>query len=96
MATDADAGREEEGLPVGVGGVEEFDGVEPSWLAVYLGQRVMPQFYDPMADALPVDELERRLQNVREQVASTAQRMPSHEDFLARYCPASTRMEAQA
>ena len=27
--------------------------LEPSWLAVYFGQRVMPTGYDPLADALP-------------------------------------------
>jgi tryptophan 7-halogenase len=67
--------------------------LEPSWLAVYFGQRVMPRAHDPMADALPADELERRLGSVREQIQSAVLRMPEHAEFLARYCPASTRKE---
>jgi len=62
--------------------------LEPSWLAVYFGQRVMPTAWDPQADALDGAELQRQLQSVREQVQSTVVRMPTHEEFLARYCPA--------
>jgi tryptophan halogenase len=70
--------------------------LEPSWLAVYFGQRVMPRAHDPMADALPVDELDRRLGAVREQIQSAVLRMPEHAEFLARYCPASMRRETPA
>jgi len=62
--------------------------LEPSWLAVYFGQRVMPTAWDPLADALDGAEMQRQLQSVREQVQSTVVRMPTHEEFLARYCPA--------
>ena len=63
--------------------------LEPSWLAVYFGQRVMPQGYDPLADALDGAEAARQLQSVHEQVQSAVVRMPTHEDFLQRYCPAA-------
>jgi tryptophan halogenase len=62
--------------------------LEPSWLAVYFGQRVMPRGYDSLADSLDGGELARRLQAVREQVSTAAARMPGHEDFLSQYCPA--------
>jgi len=62
--------------------------LEPSWLAVYFGQRVMPEAWDPLADAPEGAAVARQLQSVREQVQSTAVRMPTHEEFLARYCPA--------
>ena len=62
--------------------------LEPSWLAVYLGQRVMPEGYDPMADAADAGELERTLRAVRERIQTAVVRMPTHEDFLKRYCPA--------
>ena len=62
--------------------------LEPSWLAVYFGQRVMPTAWDPLADALDGAEAQRQLQAVREQVQSTVVRMPTHEEFLAKYCPA--------
>jgi len=62
--------------------------LEPSWLAVYFGQRVMPTAWDPLTDAMDALELQRQLLAVREQVQSTVVRMPTHEEFLAKYCPA--------
>jgi tryptophan halogenase len=62
--------------------------LEPSWLAVYFGQRVMPTAYDPLADALPPADLTSKLQAVRDQVHGAVAAMPRHEDFLAQYCPA--------
>jgi tryptophan 7-halogenase len=62
--------------------------LEPSWLAVYFGQRVMPTGYDPLADALPPADLTSKLQAVRDQVHGAVAAMPRHEDFLAQYCPA--------
>jgi tryptophan 7-halogenase len=62
--------------------------LEPSWLAVYFGQRVMPTGYDPLADALDKSLLDRKLDDVREQARLTALRMPDHETFLKAYCPA--------
>ena len=62
--------------------------LEPSWLAVYFGQRVMPDAYDPLADALPPADLTSKLQAVRDQVHGAVAAMPRHEDFLAQYCPA--------
>ncbi len=62
--------------------------LEPSWLAVYFGQRVMPDGHDPLADAMPSADLSGRLHAVRDQVQATVAAMPRHEDFLAQYCPA--------
>jgi tryptophan halogenase len=63
--------------------------LEPSWLAVYLGQRVVPTGYDSLADALDANELDRRTRAMREQIEQAVARMPSHEQFLSSYCPAS-------
>jgi tryptophan halogenase len=62
--------------------------LEPSWLAVYFGQRVMPTAYDPLADAIGGEDLKARLQSVREQIQTAVVHMPTHEEFLQRYCPA--------
>jgi tryptophan halogenase len=62
--------------------------LEPSWLAVYLGQRVIPRHYDPLADAVDGAALARKLQQVREQIRTAAFRMPEHANFLKSYCPA--------
>jgi tryptophan halogenase len=63
--------------------------LEPSWLAVYFGQRVMPVGYDLLADALDAAELERRTRALREQIEQAVERMPTHEQFLRTYCPAN-------
>jgi tryptophan halogenase len=63
--------------------------LEPSWLAVYLGQRVDPTGYDPLADAVDAQALSRKMQQVREQIQTAAVRMPGHEEFLRSYCPAA-------
>ena len=63
--------------------------LEPSWIAVYLGQRVLPADCDPRVDAFNAVEVAQRLQDVRERVADAVAKMPAHEDFLAQYCPAA-------
>ena len=62
--------------------------LEPSWIAVYFGQRVVPRAYNPLADVLPADELDSRLTTVRNQISDAVAGMPTHEEFLAEYCPA--------
>jgi tryptophan halogenase len=62
--------------------------LEPSWLAVYFGQRVMPRGYDSMADGANGDELAKHLQGIRERIHNAVVRLPRHEDFLQAYCPA--------
>jgi tryptophan halogenase len=64
--------------------------LEASWLAVFLGQRVMPAGYDLLADALDTTELERRTRTMREQIEQAVARMPTHERFLSSYCPANS------
>ncbi len=61
--------------------------LEPSWLAVYFGQRIMPTAWDPLADAMEPGEVTNQLQSVREQIQSSVVRMPTHEEFLQQYCP---------
>jgi len=62
--------------------------LEPSWLAVYFGQRVMPHGYDVRADAPPDAEVGASLARVREQIQTAAARTTGHEEFLRLYCPA--------
>src|SRR4051812_38797159 len=62
--------------------------LEPSWLAVYFGQRVMPRGYDPRLDAVPDDDVTQQLAQIHDKVAAATARMPDHEEFLRSYCPA--------
>ena len=62
--------------------------LEPSWLAVYLGQRIMPESWDARADLPPESDLRKLLQQTRQKVADTAGSMQDHAAFLQEYCPA--------
>ena len=55
---------------------------EPSWLAVLLGQRVMPRAANPAAHRLPAGELASRLARLRTGIHGIVSRMPSHQAFL--------------
>ncbi|MFN3816430.1 tryptophan halogenase family protein [Brevundimonas sp.] len=61
---------------------------ESSWLAVLIGQNVMPERYDPLVDALPEDGVARAMDELRRAVRAAADAMPDHAEFLARHCAA--------
>jgi tryptophan halogenase len=60
----------------------------PSWVAVFLGQNMGPRSYDPIVSTLPGDEVGNSLESMRTAMERAASRMPTHEEFLTRYCPA--------
>ncbi|HVJ03447.1 MAG TPA: tryptophan halogenase family protein [Sphingomonas sp.] len=61
---------------------------ESSWIAVLRGQGVAPQGWDPLVDALDVDQLRVMAERIRTIFARAADAMPRHADYLARHCPA--------
>jgi tryptophan 7-halogenase len=61
---------------------------EDSWLAVMLGQNLIPERYDPLVDMLPQDNTVTALRRMRELVRQAAESLPGHEDFIARHCAA--------
>jgi tryptophan 7-halogenase len=61
---------------------------EHSWIAVMLGQGIDPSGYDPLADALPVENLRRFVQRARDVVSKTAHAMPLHQSFIDQHCSA--------
>ncbi|WP_375271057.1 tryptophan halogenase family protein [Sphingomonas sp.] len=61
---------------------------EASWVAVLLGQGVVPEGWDRLADATPAREIDARFERLRALFADAAHRMPRHEEYLARHCPA--------
>jgi tryptophan halogenase len=56
---------------------------EPSWVAVYLGQGVMPGAWDQRADALDPVGLGQAMDQLRAQIAAEVGRMPDHAAWLA-------------
>jgi tryptophan halogenase len=62
--------------------------LETSWHAVYLGQRVTPDRYDPLVDNLETDEVRRQVREIRGLVQKAADAMPTHQAFIERHCAA--------
>jgi tryptophan halogenase len=60
-----------------------------SWLAVLIGQGILPQAYDRQADRAPLDEVAARLADLRERIATNAAALPAHAEFIQSYCSAS-------
>ena len=61
--------------------------LDASWVAVYLGQRVIPQGHDMRADAPGAESLVAGMVKLHGQIAEIAGAMPDHAEYLARYCP---------
>jgi tryptophan halogenase len=57
-----------------------------SWVAVMLGQGVVPRTVDPVVAGLPVAEVEAKLALLRKAMNDYADSTPSHADLLQRYC----------
>ncbi|QAY78098.1 tryptophan halogenase family protein [Sphingosinicella sp. BN140058] len=60
---------------------------EESWVQVLIGQG-LDMHYDPMVDMIPEAEVANHLRDIEEVIADVAERMPRHEDFIARQCRA--------
>jgi tryptophan halogenase len=78
------------------GVVEQYrDGLftPPSWLAVYLGQGLTPEHYNPLADAMPVERLLETLDELHGDIRDRVDAMPKHATFLARYANAAEASE---
>ena len=55
----------------------------PSWVAVLLGQRVMPEGYDPLVDSLDDARVIEAMRSLRASYVRAAEAMPGHAAFLA-------------
>ncbi len=64
--------------------VDYRDGLfkEPSWLAVYFGQRILPDGFDPVVEAIDPTESAQRLSTLRQAIARAVEAMPTHEAWL--------------
>jgi tryptophan halogenase len=54
----------------------------PSWVAVMLGQQIVPKSYDPLVDTLPDNELIRAMTDLRRGYEETALRLPLASDYI--------------
>lgn len=56
--------------------------LDASWIAVYLGQRVVPQHVDPLSMQISDSDLKQRFARIRDACKIATQRIPLHADFL--------------
>jgi tryptophan 7-halogenase len=57
-----------------------------SWVAVMIGQNVIPRAVDPVIANLAMSEVEPKLELLRRAMNNFADGLPSHEESLQRYC----------
>lgn len=57
---------------------------EPSWIALLLGQGIVPEGYDPRADISAPDALERAMTGLADEINRLAHAMPGHAEALRR------------
>lgn len=60
--------------------------LEASWLAVFLGQGVIPDAWDQRLEQVDEAGLREALTGIRQAVQSAAGAMPDHAEFLAKHC----------
>jgi tryptophan halogenase len=56
----------------------------PSWVAVMLGQAIVPSGYDPLVDAMPDAEVLRAMADLRSGYEQTALKLPLASDYIER------------
>lgn len=64
--------------------VQYDDGVflEPSWVAVYLGQNIVPSSVDPRVENFNLSDVAMQMRALRERICSAVDTMPTHGDSL--------------
>ncbi len=68
---------------------------EESWIQVLIGQGLMPRTYDPCVDVQSEDRIVAYLNDITDVVRKCVDHMPSHEEFIAAFCPSDTGAAAR-
>jgi tryptophan halogenase len=61
----------------------------PSWVAVMLGQNIVPKICDPIVATLDPAQVDHSLTSMRRAMADAAGKMPTHAAFIDQYCKAT-------
>lgn len=62
---------------------------DTSWFAVFIGQGILPEAWDPMADAMEEGLFKARMAEIKAVIARSAEVMPDHMDFIRQNCAAA-------
>ena len=57
-----------------------------NWLAVFAGQNILPQRYDPLVDHRDINQVRQQLAGIRQVISAAADSLPTHREFIARNC----------
>lgn len=71
--------------------------LDASWLAVFLGQNVIPRHYDPASNRVPPVALKKHFARINRHYSDAAAGLPAHEAFLRHigaHCPSPDRSPA--
>lgn len=63
--------------------------LDASWIAVYLGQRVVPGGYSALAEGLPQEKLGAFMGDVKHLIRQTVDHLPGHGEYLRAHRPAA-------
>ncbi|WP_454714460.1 tryptophan halogenase family protein [Caulobacter segnis] len=61
---------------------------DTSWFAVFVGQGIMPEGHDPMADTMDDKLFLARMAEIKSVIAKSAEVMPGHFEFIKANCDA--------
>lgn len=65
--------------------------LEPSWVAVYLGQGIQPHSIDPRIKGYPLADVEQHFEGLRKMTREAADIMPMHADAIAKNCQSDAK-----
>lgn len=60
--------------------------LEPSWLAVYIGQGVIPSSYDGRVDQMNSEHYIKAMHKIKSAVHAKCQQMPDHLEMIKQFC----------
>jgi tryptophan halogenase len=69
---------------VALGDLESY--MEPSWIAILLGNGAVPEHYAVAADIYPLEQIRTGMKLRREEIMRSAQEVSSHRDFINNHC----------
>ena len=61
--------------------------LDASWIAVYIGQHIIPEGNDIRADLPAPETLIRGMETLRSEIQAASERMPDHRGYIEQYCP---------
>ena len=60
--------------------------LEPSWVAIFVGNGLIPERYHPTVNTIPPEQLAKIMHDRRAEIARVAESMPTHQAFIERFC----------